>query len=405
MQPAVGPVGFAHPVDEHGTVRRHPPLRRTVLHIFIVTALAVAGLLAALLHGLVQSEDLQDQANLATRALLAGERARDAAARVDLPDSPGRGDLEMALLRGNLEDRRRALDRYQHDALLSLLEVQRIRAREQATSALISGFLALSGAAGLLALLLMLQQRILTPIEDLNRLAGQVLEGHLDRRAPRLVQPEFDLLANTMNAMLDRLQGRLRDLEAGRRSLADLVAATPTALVEVGADGRIISANPAARALVGQDLEGLPAAECLPLRDPGGASFWDSQDPEACRWLLGENPVAAARVPLTGPSILVQLRDLRQEIGHSGPDAATDAPPPPEEFRALTGREQEIFCEIARGRSNREIAELLVISEGTVKTHVNNLLRKLDLRDRVQVLLYAARNGLLPEDGREAEDL
>lgn len=70
----------------------------------------------------------------------------------------------------------------------------------------------------------------------------------------------------------------------------------------------------------------------------------------------------------------------------------------PAEFEGLTGREQEIFVEIARGRSNKEIAETLFISEGTVKTHVNNLLRKLELRDRVQLLLYAARHDLLPPE-------
>ncbi len=380
-----------------------------MLYVFILTALAVVGLLIALLRGLVQSDVLHDQADQAARALLASERARDAVARVELPDSPGRQELEMALLRGDVENRRRALDRYQHDALLSLLEVQRLRARQQSNSAVISGLLAISGAAGLLALLMMLQQRILTPIETLDHLARQVLEGNLGRRAPRLAQPEFDLLGDTMNAMLDRLEGRLRDLEAGRRQLADLVAATPSALVEIGADGLVISANPAARDLVGQDLEGLPAAGVLPLRDPQGACFWESEAPENCRWLLGDIPVAAARIPLTGPSTLVQLRDLRQDVENRDPSPEADIPPPPveppAEFTVLTSREQEIFAEIARGRSNKEIAELLVISEGTVKTHVNNMLRKLGLRDRVQVLLYAARNDLLPQDARRPEDL
>lgn len=69
----------------------------------------------------------------------------------------------------------------------------------------------------------------------------------------------------------------------------------------------------------------------------------------------------------------------------------------PQAYLELTGREQEIFRSITQGLSNKEIAELLVISEGTVKTHVNNLLRKLHLKDRVQLLLYAAQHDLLTQ--------
>ncbi len=69
----------------------------------------------------------------------------------------------------------------------------------------------------------------------------------------------------------------------------------------------------------------------------------------------------------------------------------------PSAFLELTGREQEIFRSITRGLSNKEIAEALVISEGTVKTHMNNLLRKLNLKDRVQLLLYAAQHDLLTQ--------
>jgi DNA-binding NarL/FixJ family response regulator len=73
----------------------------------------------------------------------------------------------------------------------------------------------------------------------------------------------------------------------------------------------------------------------------------------------------------------------------------------PPGFKELTAREQEIFGMIIQGLSNREIGEALVISEGTVKSHVNRLLRKLDLRDRVHVLLYAAGHGMLiPQSGR-----
>lgn len=61
----------------------------------------------------------------------------------------------------------------------------------------------------------------------------------------------------------------------------------------------------------------------------------------------------------------------------------------------LTKREIEVLREIAKGKSNKEIASDLFITEKTVKTHVSNLLSKLDLADRTQAALYAVRNGII----------
>ncbi|MFD7923215.1 response regulator [Streptomyces sp. NPDC059740] len=60
---------------------------------------------------------------------------------------------------------------------------------------------------------------------------------------------------------------------------------------------------------------------------------------------------------------------------------------------SLTEREREVLALVAEGRSNREIARALVLSEKTVKTHVSNILMKLDLADRTQAALWAVRNG------------
>ncbi|WP_326577169.1 response regulator transcription factor [Actinacidiphila glaucinigra] len=60
----------------------------------------------------------------------------------------------------------------------------------------------------------------------------------------------------------------------------------------------------------------------------------------------------------------------------------------------LTDREREVLSLIAEGRSNREIARALVLSEKTVKTHVSNILMKLDLSDRTQAALWAVRHGI-----------
>jgi DNA-binding NarL/FixJ family response regulator len=69
----------------------------------------------------------------------------------------------------------------------------------------------------------------------------------------------------------------------------------------------------------------------------------------------------------------------------------TMAETPPPELTQLTPREQEVLQLIARGYSNREIAQQLYISERTVKNHVNSLLRQLNLRDRTQVAILAAK--------------
>lgn len=62
---------------------------------------------------------------------------------------------------------------------------------------------------------------------------------------------------------------------------------------------------------------------------------------------------------------------------------------------ALTKREREILRLITRGATNREVADSLVISEGTVKNHLSNIFSRLGLRDRTQAVMYASERGLL----------
>jgi DNA-binding NarL/FixJ family response regulator len=61
----------------------------------------------------------------------------------------------------------------------------------------------------------------------------------------------------------------------------------------------------------------------------------------------------------------------------------------------LTKRELEVLVEIAKGKSNKEIASTLFITEKTVKTHVSNVLAKLNLQDRTQAALFAVKHGLI----------
>lgn len=84
-----------------------------------------------------------------------------------------------------------------------------------------------------------------------------------------------------------------------------------------------------------------------------------------------------------GPGLFEKMIAAPVEVSET-----TSEPP---EYEELTPREQEVLRLIAAGKSNREIAEALYISERTVKNHVNSILRRLNLRDRTQAAIWATQ--------------
>jgi DNA-binding NarL/FixJ family response regulator len=103
--------------------------------------------------------------------------------------------------------------------------------------------------------------------------------------------------------------------------------------------------------------------------------------------------VEAVRAVARGEALLSRA-DTRRVIAEiaSQPDPYR---PSPEELEELTAREREVMALVAAGLSNHEIAERLVISVATAKTHVSRALRKVDARDRAQLVALAYETGLV----------
>ncbi|MGA5320523.1 response regulator [Streptomyces seoulensis] len=118
----------------------------------------------------------------------------------------------------------------------------------------------------------------------------------------------------------------------------------------------------------------------VPALRAGAAGYvYKDVDPDA---------LAAAIRSVHAGHILLQPEVAEALLTQDGPNSSQGR------GGSLTEREREVLGLIADGRSNREIARALVLSEKTVKTHVSNILMKLDLADRTQAALWAVRHGM-----------
>lgn len=122
----------------------------------------------------------------------------------------------------------------------------------------------------------------------------------------------------------------------------------------------------------------------------------------ASGFLLKDTPperlLEAIRTVHGGEAVLAPgaTRLLIQQFATPPPEPPVERPPRHGVLDRLTDREREVFLLMARGRSNREIATELYLSEHTIKIHVGRVLAKLDLRDRIQAVVLAYETGLIP---------
>jgi DNA-binding NarL/FixJ family response regulator len=120
-----------------------------------------------------------------------------------------------------------------------------------------------------------------------------------------------------------------------------------------------------------------------------GASGFLLQNARTDELLAGIRTVASGDAVLA-PSTTRRLLDRYASTFH----APEPGKPREDALAPLTQRERQVFAEMAAGHTNQEIADRLVLSETTIKTHVARVLAKLQLRDRVQAVIFAYENGL-----------
>jgi len=198
-------------------------------------------------------------------------------------------------------------------------------------------------------------RKILDNEPDIN-VVGEAGNGQDAVAAARQLEPDIIL----MDIRMPVLDG----IEATRRIVGDRPAARVVILTTFGLDTYVYEA----------------------LR--AGASGFMLKDAPP------EEITAAVRIVARGEALLAPAitRAVIEEFTRT-PAAAT--PVPPSAVSELTPREREVLDLLARGLSNPEIRQQLVISEATAKTHVARILQKLDLRDRVQAVIYAYETGLV----------
>jgi non-specific serine/threonine protein kinase len=151
---------------------------------------------------------------------------------------------------------------------------------------------------------------------------------------------------------------------------------------------RLLGAAEALREIAGAPLEAVEQGRYADLVARVRGQL--REDVFASAWALGRSASMEEAIALA----------LRSEPAPAEKPAPGEEPAPPsapsDGTQILTRREREVAELIATGRSNREIAETLVVSVKTVETHVEHIFRKLGVQNRAEVAVWAAQHGLLP---------
>lgn len=206
-------------------------------------------------------------------------------------------------------------------------------------------------------------------------------------------QPDLEIVAEAGNG--------LEAIEAARELAPDiaLMDVRMPELDGIEATKRIVEADARTRIIILTTFD-LDEYAYAALR--AGASGFLLKDAPPAELLAAIRAVASGDAVIA-PSVTRRL--LEHFVQHI-PDPSAAQPVADPRLERLTPREHEVLIEVARSHSNSEIAERLVLSEATVKTHVGRILAKLALRDRVQVVVFAYENGLIKPaaDGAAGRD-
>lgn len=175
----------------------------------------------------------------------------------------------------------------------------------------------------------------------------------------------LDLIRRTAPdvALLDMQMPRMGGVEAARNIAASFPATRVLAITTFGTTESI-----------------------LPMIS-AGASGYLLKDAEPAEIVEAVRLVHAGAVALS-PAVTARLIEKIQDGGSPAPIDMPNA-------QQLSGREKEVLKHLALGRSNAEIAQAIHVSESTVKTHLSSITTKWEVRDRVQILIHAARCGLI----------
>ncbi|ARU53308.1 DNA-binding NarL/FixJ family response regulator [Cellulosimicrobium cellulans] len=184
----------------------------------------------------------------------------------------------------------------------------------------------------------------------------------------------------------------------GRVALDQVAALAPDVVVMdvrmPGMDGieatrRVVAEHPGTRVLVLTTFD-VDEYAFAALRSGASGFLLKSARPHD---LVEAIRTVAAGSSVVAPRVLRRMLDLFAPHLPAGEQPANDGLDP--RLRSLTPRELDVLRRVAEGLSNAEIAERLVLSSTTVKTHVGNLLAKLGVRDRVQAVIVAYESGLV----------